>query len=113
MSVAQSYLVIFKFFSVILSPTNYDCFTFSEGSVLVKYHLVFYGPVPNYNSTLKFACEGQEGYQEEPPEGWTGELTLPRGLNTMRYQIPPQTRKQGNLLKLFIIFILHFPFFCM
>ena len=67
--------------------------TYSEGSVLVKYRLVFTSAVPNYNSTLKFACEGQDGYQEEPPEGWSGELLLPRGLGSINYQIPPRTRK--------------------
>ena len=65
---------------------------YREGSVLVTYRLVFAGPMPTYNQTLRLACEGQSGYQQEPPEGWAGQLTLPRGLGYMTYQIPLKSR---------------------
>ncbi len=66
---------------------------FREGSVVVNYELVFRGPMPSYNTTLRLACRGQDGHQTEPPEGWIGELILPNGLGTMDYEIPPDSRE--------------------
>ena len=39
------------------------------------------------------ACFGEEGYKQEPPEGWEGKMKLPNNIGFINYKIDPNSRK--------------------
>ncbi len=59
----------------------------------MKYELVFEEASSKYERTLNVVCFGEEGYKEEPPEGWDGKMKLPNNIGFINYKIDPNSRK--------------------